>query len=90
MSTQKAKELRRLLSVTKQQRQQQVAASSSLQSSSSRIVHSFAKYDANHKLNCVVCSVIIKNESFWNSHLASLPHKESLRKIKEIKEKTER
>ena len=31
MSTQKAKELRRLLSVTKQQRQQQVAASSSPQ-----------------------------------------------------------
>ncbi|GBC02088.1 hypothetical protein RclHR1_04440018 [Rhizophagus clarus] len=82
MSTQKTKELRRLLSVTKQQRQQQQGAASS-----SRIVHSFAKYDANHKLTCIVCNVIIKNDSLWNSHLSSASHKESLRKIKELKEK---
>src|SRR5687767_12312105 len=84
MSTQKAKDLRRLLSVTKQQRQQQQEAASS---SSSKITHPFAKYDTNQKLICVVCSVIIKNESLWNSHLVSLSHKESLRKLKEIKEK---
>jgi hypothetical protein len=82
MSAQKTKELRRLLSATKQQRQQQQEAASS-----SRIVHSFAKYDANHKLTCIVCSVIIKNESSWNSHLASTSHKEALRKIKELKGK---
>ncbi|RIA97321.1 hypothetical protein C1645_801851 [Glomus cerebriforme] len=88
MSAQKAKELRRLFSATKQQRQQQEAASSSSQSSSSRITHGFAKYDANNKLTCAVCSVIIKNESLWNSHLLSLSHKESLRKLKEMKGKT--
>src|ERR1051325_9112442 len=85
MSTQKAKDLRRLLSATKQQRQQQQEATSS---SSLKITHPFAKYDTNHKLNCVVCSVIVKSESLWHSHLASLSHKETLRKLKEVKEKT--
>ncbi|CAB4411012.1 unnamed protein product [Rhizophagus irregularis] len=82
MSTQKTKELRRLLSATKQQRQQQQETASS-----SKIVHSYAKYDANHKLTCIVCNVIIKNESSWNSHLASISHKETLKKIRELKEK---
>lgn len=82
MSTQKSKELRRLLSATKQQRQQQQETASS-----SKIVHSYAKYDANQKLTCIVCNVIIKNESLWNSHLASISHKETLRKFKELKEK---
>ncbi|CAG8638825.1 4806_t:CDS:2 [Rhizophagus irregularis] len=50
-------------------------------------LHSYAKYDANHKLTCIVCNVIIKNESSWNSHLASISHKETLKKIRELKEK---
>ncbi|CAG8788709.1 2983_t:CDS:1, partial [Acaulospora morrowiae] len=82
MSSQKSKEVRRLLSTTLQKRQQK--ASSSV---ASRVNHPFAKYDDSNKLICIACSIQIKNSASWNTHLISLGHKESLKRLKGAKEK---
>lgn len=46
------------------------------EAASRRIDSPLAKYDAANQLSCVVCTVKIKNESLWTSHLSSKQHKE--------------
>ncbi|KAG0178280.1 hypothetical protein DFQ28_004710 [Apophysomyces sp. BC1034] len=52
--------------------------------------HPFAKYDGQGRLICAVCSVQVKNESLWSSHLSGSSHKENIAKLKALKEKQNR
>ncbi|KAI7871833.1 hypothetical protein BDF14DRAFT_913221 [Spinellus fusiger] len=51
------------------------------------VTHPFAKYDTQGKLVCVVCNVAVKTETLWPAHLSSASHKETIAKLKAIKER---
>ncbi|KAI9028136.1 hypothetical protein CLU79DRAFT_737915 [Phycomyces nitens] len=52
-----------------------------------RVVHPFAKYDSQTRLSCVVCNAVVKSEAIWSIHLTSAGHKESIAKLKAIRDR---
>ncbi|XP_051871451.1 zinc finger protein 830 [Pristis pectinata] len=71
-------ELRRLM------REKQRAASGSR-----RIESPLAKYNSLGHLSCVICSIPIKNELLWQTHILGKQHKENLEKLRNTNQTTE-
>ncbi|KAJ2958882.1 hypothetical protein NQZ79_g5583 [Umbelopsis isabellina] len=51
-----------------------------------QIQHPLAKYDTQGRLTCILCTIPIKNEAVWPSHLSSATHKQTVAKLKQLKE----
>ncbi len=41
----------------------------------SRVESPLARYDSNGQLICIICEIVIKNDSLWSSHIVSKLHK---------------
>ena len=48
----------------------------------SKITHPMAKYNSLNQLMCVICSVHVKTEILWPTHLQSKKHKETVATLK--------
>lgn len=53
---------------------------------SKRIVHPYARYSPSGQLICTACSMNIKGEVLWPSHLSSKVHRNSVKREKEEQE----
>jgi zinc finger protein 830 len=51
-----------------------------------QIQHPLAKYDTQGRLTCVICAMPVKSEVVWPSHLSSASHKQTLAKLRQLKE----
>lgn len=54
--------------------------------STKQVQHPLAKYDTQGRLTCLICAVPVKNEVVWPSHLSSASHKQTLAKLRQMKE----
>ena len=57
------------------------------QKSSNRIQHPYARYNNLGALSCSLCSLPLKSEVLWPSHLTSKTHRSNLKRVKEEQEK---
>ncbi|KAI8393863.1 uncharacterized protein BYT42DRAFT_542059 [Radiomyces spectabilis] len=73
------KDVRRLLKQQRTERQK-----------TKKIEHPFAKYDTQGRLICVVCNAVVKSEAIWPSHLVSASHKESINRLRALKQQQAR
>jgi zinc finger protein 830 len=54
--------------------------------SAKQVQHPLAKYDTQGRLTCLICAIPVKNEVVWPSHLSSASHKQTLAKLRQMKE----